>query len=365
MKDYGLDMKSQMILDEYNENLETFAIIKEIVLTRLQECLDGAGIRVTGIEARIKSEESLAGKLELKGWKYSSLSDLTDIVGARVITFYSDEVDKIAALAEKLFDVDRDKSVDKRRLHEIDSFGYLSLHYICSIPESMYCDPAHPGVNKFQFELQMRTALQHVWANMYHDIGYKSGVDVPTVHLRNLTRLAGMLELADEQFSRIRTEVNDYRRNVQALVADGSFDEVALNVDTFRSYIGLDPFKPLLQRMAALNQAEVYADSLIKYLPLLQKMGFRTLGDVERMRLDHTEAAYNLAVHQIGGTDLDIISESLPIQNLLTVYILSKGAGESGLEFIYRELGESESSASQRAGRTYEIVRKTGLVRER
>ena len=96
----------------------------------------------------------------------------------------------------------------------IDSFGYLSLHYICSVPGFPY-----------RFEIQMRTLLQHAWANMDHDTGYKSGVEIPKRYMRNMSRLAGMLELVDDEFSKIRIELTDYRRRVQALVRSGNLDE--------------------------------------------------------------------------------------------------------------------------------------------
>ena len=359
---YGLDLHCTMILEEYREQQAMFEKMREVVLNCLRKALDDNGILVTAVEGRVKTERSLAGKLELKGAKYATLSNLTDIVGVRVITFYTDEVDKIAALAGNIFDIDWENSVDKRKMYELNSFGYMSLHYICRIPKSVYCDPAFPELNEYRFELQMRTALQHVWANMYHDTGYKSGVEVPTEHLRNLNRLAGMLELADEQFSRIRTEINDYRRRVQALVADGNFDEVPLNGDTYRSYLSLEPFRKLAQQIAAINQAEVYHDSMALYLEVFVQMGFTTLGDVERMKNDYAGNAYKLAVHQIGGTDLDIIASSVAVQNLCVAYILGTGGGVAELKKLYTILGGTEQNNAQRAQRIWDQAHDINII---
>ena len=335
---HGLDLHCQLILEEYRDMQPVFATMKEVVLTELQKCLSRFNILVTAVEARIKSEDSLVGKLQLKGHKYRTLGDLTDIMGARIITFYSDEVDKIAALMEDLFEIDRENSVDKRKMHELNSFGYMSLHYICRIPRKLYHDPAHPEINEYRFELQMRTALQHVWANINHDTGYKSGVEVPVEHLRNLTRLAGMLELADDEFSRIRRQITDYRRKVQTLVSSGNFDEVGLNGDTFRSYLAIHPFERLTNRIAAINQAEVMQDAPLGYLKVLQGLGFKTLGDVEKLKHDYSEAAYQLALHQLGGTDLDIISSSLALQDLCIAYLIQNGYGEKDLAQFFEAI---------------------------
>ena len=282
-----LDPHSQAILEEYRTDLPFFKEKSEELTRKVRDFLASAGIIVAAIESRVKTEASLCGKLDLKGNKYSSLADITDIIGMRVITFYIDDVDKVASALERLFDVDWENSVDKRKVHEIDSFGYLSLHYICRIPDSRY-----------RFEVQMRTVLQHAWANMNHDTGYKSGVEVPREYLRNLNRLAGMLELVDEQFSQIRMDLTDYRRRVRALVASGNLDEVPLDGDTFKSFLALHPFDQLNRRIASVNQAEIHEQS-------------------------------------IGLTDLDIISSTIGPQDLCIAYILIQGGGKAGIKYLF------------------------------
>ena len=329
-----LDAHSEAILEEYRSKLPVFEDISARATKDIKEMLASAGIIVAAVESRVKTESSLAGKLELKGSKYSSISDITDIVGLRVITFYIDDVDKVASLIERLFEIDWENSVDKRKLHEIDSFGYLSLHYICSYKGS-----------DIRFEVQLRTVLQHAWANMNHDTGYKSGVEVPREYLRNLGRLAGMLELADEQFSRIRSELTDYRRRVQALVASGNLDDVLLDGDTFRSYLDLGPFDTLNRKIAAVNQAEIQEVSLMPYLPVFKNIGCKTLGDIDRIIKKYSDGAFQIACYQLGLTDLDIIASSLGPQDLCIAFLLKSGIGKAGIRMLFDALnGPSEGN---------------------
>ena len=357
-----LDMHCEMILDEYRDRLPVLNTIKEVVLDMLRRTLKDNNMVVTAIEGRVKTEKSLAGKLELKGNKYHTLDDITDIVGVRIITFFSDEVDQIAALVERMFDIDWENSVDKRKMLEIDRFGYMSLHYICRIPKSLYEDPQQPLINEIRFELQMRTALQHVWANMQHDTGYKSEVEIPMEHQRSLNRLAGILELADEQFSCIRKEINDYRRNVQSLVASGNFDEVPLNGDTFRSYCELRPFRRLAEKIATINQAELYDDSPMPYYQVLLRLNMKTIGDVERMRSECSEGAYQLALIQLAGTGLDIVAYSVALQNLCIVKILKLGYGAAGLTSMFDAIYGPSTYNAQRADRIYQQATKSNLI---
>ncbi|MCR5364226.1 MAG: hypothetical protein K6E44_06645 [Bacteroidales bacterium] len=329
-----LDAHCSSILQEYKDNLPLFREVSEQVYNNLKKTLSDAGLILAAIEYRVKTEDSLAGKLELKGSKYASLKDITDIIGLRVITFYTDDVDKVASAVERMFTIDWANSIDKRKAHEIDSFGYLSLHYICSMPDFPY-----------RFEIQMRTILQHAWANMNHDTGYKSGVEVPRRYFRNMSRLAGMLELIDDEFSKIRSELTDYRRKVQALVASGNLDEVALDGDAFRSYLNLKPFANLNKRIASVNQAEIQEVPLMPYLAVFKGLGFKTLGDVAKLIKGYSDAAYQLACYQIGLTDLDIISSSLGPQDLCITYILKTGGGKAVIKYMFDTLnGPSPSN---------------------
>ena len=329
-----LDAHAQAILEEYRQQRPVFAKMRETIPAQVRALFDEAGIVVASIESRVKEEKSLAGKLELKGAKYGSLADITDIFGMRIITFYVDDVDKVASVVERLFEVDWDNSVDKRKLHEVDRFGYMSLHYICRHPDF-----------PFRFEVQMRTILQHAWANMNHDTGYKTDVEVPKEYMRNMNRLAGMLELVDEQFSRIRTEINDYRRQVQSLVTSGRLEEVPLDGDSFRSFLNLGPFDALNRRIASVNQAEIQEVSLMPYLAFFKLLGFKTLGDVADLIRDNADAAYQLACYQISLTDLDILASSVGPQNLCIAYLLKRGSGRAGIRLMLDTLnGPSESN---------------------
>ena len=329
-----MDQYIQSIIEEYRRDLPLFKKAASDVSAQIREVLSKAGVMVAAVESRVKTEASLVGKLEHKGGKYKSLADITDILGLRVITFYLDDVGKVASALDRIFTIDWDNSVDKRKLLEIDTFGYLSLHYICYLKDTPY-----------RFEVQMRTILQHAWANMNHDTGYKSGFEVPREYLRNLNRLAGMLELVDEQFSKIRMELADYRRRVQALVASGNLDDVTLDGDAFKSYLELDPFNALNRRIASVNQAEIHDVPLMPFLKVFKALGCKTLGDVARIIKKYSDGAYQIACYQIGLTDLDIISSSLGPQDLCIAAILKEGGGRAGIRMLFDELnGPSESN---------------------
>ena len=334
MNEVKLDAHGEMLLQQYRELLPTLQQLADEASNQLRHALREQGIYITAMEHRVKTEKSLTGKLELKGAKYKSIDDITDLVGLRVITFYTDEVDKVAAIAKRVFDIDWQDSVDKRKLHQLDSFGYNSLHYICRLKTG---GP--------RFELQMRTALQHVWSTIEHDTGYKGDVKIPREYKRQFSRLAGMMELIDDEFSRLRVVLTDYRRQTLALVKSGQLDDVPLSAETFRSYLELHPFDRLNKRIAAVNQAEIWPVSVMSYLPVLESLGMETLGQVQRFIDENSDDAYQLALSQLAITDLDILSSNTALQYLCLVHVLKQGGGHDGLKSLY-DLINGENDAN-------------------
>ena len=189
--------------------------------TLAQQLATDTGLKLHSITLRVKTRASVAAKLARPDRTYHSLWDLTDLVGLRVITYFEDGVDRVGRLLEAHLPVDFQHSVDKRKSSADDRFGYRSLHYVCRMPAEDSRD------NQLRYEVQVRTLLEHAWAEIEHDLGYKSRDSVPAMARRRLNRLAGLLELADQEFAAIRRELADYATTLPSRIA--SADEIALD----------------------------------------------------------------------------------------------------------------------------------------
>jgi predicted RNase H-like nuclease/ppGpp synthetase/RelA/SpoT-type nucleotidyltranferase len=158
--------------------------------------LDEAGINYLTIDGRAKGIASFAEKATRTEddvpLYLDPLTDIGDQLGVRVITYVRDDVEAVAALLGEQLPV-----LDDRDFGELTAsqgrFGYASRHLQVEIGGRMV-------------QVQLRTVLQHAWAEFEHDIRYKG--TVPPEHAsefdRRFTLAAGLLELADQEFSEIR-----------------------------------------------------------------------------------------------------------------------------------------------------------------
>ena len=344
-----------MIVDEYKDNLNVYKTAKNVLYKKLDYLLTKKyKIKLAGLESRVKSINSLKEKISIKGMKYKSIDDITDILGFRIITFYNDEVDKISAIIEKTFDIDYENSIDKRKILEVDRFGYMSLHYICKVPKTLYSDPKLPKLNEIKFEIQIRTALQHVWAAIFHDTGYKTDIEVPREYIRDLSRLSGVLELADKEFKSIRDDINNYRNNIKKLVSNGKFKDITFNIDSYTNYLMLNPFDELIGNIAKTNNCEIEEISLIPYYDVLVKIGIKYLAELEDIRIKYSKDAFKLSLVQLQDKDIDILLSSVGIRNLILLYIVNSGGSETDIVDIYDMLYGRRKSNKTIAHKMYE-----------
>lgn len=218
------------ILAQYEANYGLFNDFSRYCENLIRELVSGAGHRVHSVNARVKKREQLEEKLRRAGKEYEELSAVTDVVGIRIITYFEDEVDRIGSLIEREFSVDAQQSIDKRKVLDPDRFGYLSLHYICSLSEPRVGLAENRRYKDLVCEIQIRSVLQHAWAEIEHDLGYKAGSTVPAPIRRRFSRLAGLLELADQEFKSIREELAQYSQKVEEEieVTDFEIDDLSL-----------------------------------------------------------------------------------------------------------------------------------------
>ena len=177
------------------------------------DLLEVEEIKFHQITNRIKEKNKLEGKIFKKNHKYSKLSEITDIAGIRIITYFEDEVDRIAQIIESEFEVDYENSIDKRQM-ENDKFGYRSLHFVISLNRNRLKLLEYKKFNKLKVEIQIRTILQHSWAEIEHDIGYKGEKSIPQFAKRTFYRVAALLETADLEFVKLKNLLAEYETKV-------------------------------------------------------------------------------------------------------------------------------------------------------
>jgi len=184
--------------------------------------LDDAGINYQTVTGRTKTVASFAakvGRFLATAPDASPLLDMTDLIGIRVITYVHRDVDAVATLLHDELEVYDDRDLGEETASQ-GRFGYSSRHLQARFgPEAMANCPA---VGERQVQIQIRTVLQHAWAEFEHDIRYKG--TVPEEHTHDLDRrftlAAGLLELADREFStihdRLRSRLVDHEPDVDA-----------------------------------------------------------------------------------------------------------------------------------------------------
>jgi putative GTP pyrophosphokinase len=160
---------------------------------------------IHGIESRIKSPQSIVGKLQKKGLELSAESarkHLMDIAGIRVVCYY---VNDIYAIAEILATRDDFKLIKiKDYIQTPKPSGYRSLHMTVMVP--VYLATCRKEV---PVEIQIRTIAMDFWASLEHQLRYKTHAPVPPELRDELHELAGTIAETDMRMQAIYEQIHD------------------------------------------------------------------------------------------------------------------------------------------------------------
>lgn len=207
------------LVAQYSSSIAFYEAVTSQFQSMLSLLLGQETLHIHSISGRTKDSQSLRGKIARHKNKYKQLTDITDLCGFRIVTYYEDEVDKIAALLRRYFSIDEENSVDKRKKLAADEFGYTSLHLIVNLPVNAkgICLSTRDKICKV--EIQIRSILQHAWAEIEHDLEYKNPQGTSADIRRRFSRMAGLLEVADHEFTAIRDTISEPAADIRNVPA--------------------------------------------------------------------------------------------------------------------------------------------------
>lgn len=189
-------------LRAYDRSLVEYRGLREALEQEIPLHLRQWGVPYFRVEARVKKRGSFEDKVRRDPTK-----PVLDMVGVRVMAFFRNDLAQVEKMTRRLFEVVEESYIDKGDLLGDESFGYRSVQFVGRTRgQGVFADfPAGIPV-----EVQIRTMLEHVWAEVEHDFRYKPQSEPPTPDInRRFALTAALLEQADRNLDDIRRELED------------------------------------------------------------------------------------------------------------------------------------------------------------
>jgi len=172
------------------------------------------------VQSRAKSVSSFAEKCARKFEKYpDAVNQMTDLCGARVIVQTLEQVRAVRQFVEANFEIlERD---DKGLSLSEDKFGYRDMHYVIRLRADRcqalgITSDEQQQIAERRAELQVRTWLQHAWADTLHDRMYKTPLQLPSDVRRSGALLAAIMEEGDRLFNQMADDLDGMIANYTA-----------------------------------------------------------------------------------------------------------------------------------------------------
>ena len=241
----GFDFENHRLkaIEAYQKVRPLYKEYADVIRNILSEAFKTQSIKIHSIEARAKTTDSFGEKASRpspddpnKPNYPHPLSDITDLAGVRVIVFLQRTLDIVDRLIQAQFDV-IEKSDKALLLIKEEKLGYASIHYLVRLKENRINLLEYSRFKNLVAEIQLRTILQHAWAEIEHDIQYKAVETIPSTIRRRFMSLAGMLEIADREFQAIQDEDEKLRTEARKSVREGKLEQVEVTPDALKTYL--------------------------------------------------------------------------------------------------------------------------------
>ena len=323
------------IVKVYSDSRGRYADCLNYVENTIKNVIKSGSIDIHEIIGRVKTVESLSGKVSRK--TYNNLTDIADLCGIRIITYFNDDVDKIASIINQEFEVDIANTIDKRKSEDPTKFGYVSLHYVISLKEDRSPKLLYDKFKDIKLEIQIRTVMQHAWAEIEHDLGYKSKEDIPDKYRRQFSILAGLIELADDNFVQLKNNIVNYEKEAKEKLANLKA-ELPIDRTTLETYIKEDQFYAdcLSEVIQALNSIKcnttINIPLLSSLIQRLKELGLRTIDDVDELLKKYIDV-YIRTLKKRDISALKAISILTPLLTITSVLMSADSAEISDREF--------------------------------
>lgn len=226
-------------LRRYGFYADLASVVKRIV----EESLKRRDIKVNSVEARAKDPSSFGKKAaqpsdaDPSRPKYPNpLDEITDLAGVRVITYFPSTLGYLDEMLSEEFRI-VERSDKGAELIEEDRFGYQSIHYLVKLSSQRSRLPEYEPFADSIAEIQVHTILQHSWAEIEHDIQYKSASVIPAEIRRRFMSLAGMLEIADGEFQAIQDADKRLTHEARSRVEGGQLERVEVTPDALKAFL--------------------------------------------------------------------------------------------------------------------------------
>lgn len=211
--------------------LPRHAMLTPLIASLTESLLIRSNISYLTVSHRTKNRPDVIEKIERKGYRDPS-KQLTDVSGIRIVVYFESDVIKVCELIQHAFRVDEANSRNRDEALSVNETGYRSTHYVCDVGLARSTLPEFEGMSDLKFEFQVRTILQHAWAELAHDRNYKLSSSLPRDMERQLYLYAGMLEIADKGFDELSLRIDNYAANLATQSSDhlmmANLDSVSL-----------------------------------------------------------------------------------------------------------------------------------------